>query len=77
MALIVPGSHARSATIHVLTSMQLSRGFTTLALLSTPRKDVVDWVKATSSFFEGDSRPIMLFDGNSACLRNLLAQIIL
>ncbi|GMH15927.1 hypothetical protein Nepgr_017768 [Nepenthes gracilis] len=24
---------------------------------------VVDWAEATSSFFEGDSRPIMLFDG--------------
>ncbi|KAF6152745.1 hypothetical protein GIB67_021405 [Kingdonia uniflora] len=27
------------------------------------RGDVVDWVEATTSFFEQDSRPIMLFDG--------------
>ncbi|KAJ7951892.1 Dcc family protein chloroplastic-like [Quillaja saponaria] len=33
------------------------------ATLSQPRGDEVDWVEATSSFFEKDSRPIMLFDG--------------
>ncbi|MCL7023177.1 hypothetical protein MKW94_010906 [Papaver nudicaule] len=46
------------------------RRVSTLAsTLSTSRPDdkeevVVDWVKATSNFFDqGDSRPIMLFDG--------------
>ncbi|KAJ0724790.1 putative DCC1-like thiol-disulfide oxidoreductase family [Helianthus annuus] len=33
-----------------------------LASLSSP-PEVVDWVEATSSFFEQDTRPIMLFDG--------------
>ncbi|KAL8242657.1 hypothetical protein R6Q59_012959 [Mikania micrantha] len=35
------------------------------ASLSSPVRggDAVDWVEATSSFFEQDSRPIMLFDG--------------
>ncbi|KAL3511881.1 hypothetical protein ACH5RR_024598 [Cinchona calisaya] len=43
----------------------------TYAALSTPtptagvgtHEDAVDWVVATSSFFEQDSSPIMLFDG--------------
>ncbi|CAA0839150.1 DCC family protein - chloroplastic, partial [Striga hermonthica] len=35
-------------------------------LSSPPREDkaaAADWVKETASFFEQDSRPIMLFDG--------------
>ncbi|XP_027187315.1 DCC family protein At1g52590, chloroplastic isoform X2 [Cicer arietinum] len=31
--------------------------------LSQPRSDGVKWVEATSSFFDQDKRPIMLFDG--------------
>ncbi|XP_024021861.1 DCC family protein At1g52590, chloroplastic isoform X2 [Morus notabilis] len=30
---------------------------------TSPRGDVVDWVEATSGFFQNDTRPIMLFDG--------------
>ncbi|KAI3888850.1 hypothetical protein MKW92_047140 [Papaver armeniacum] len=52
------------------------RKFSTLATtISTSRPDdkeeVVDWVKATSNFFDqGDSRPIMLFDGTRCNLCN-------
>ncbi|KAK4780370.1 hypothetical protein SAY87_016476 [Trapa incisa] len=63
MMLIVPVGPVGPAKIHVSTTRQLSRGFKALASLSTPRKEAVDWVEATSSFFERDSRPIMLFDG--------------
>ncbi|GKV28164.1 hypothetical protein SLEP1_g37250 [Rubroshorea leprosula] len=41
----------------------VSKRITTSATLSPPRRDPVNWVEATSSFFELDSRPIMLFDG--------------
>ncbi|KAG9459651.1 hypothetical protein H6P81_004159 [Aristolochia fimbriata] len=35
-----------------------------LAALAPPsRRSEVDWVEATSGFFEKDTRPIMLFDG--------------
>ncbi|KAH7866515.1 hypothetical protein Vadar_021334 [Vaccinium darrowii] len=39
--------------------------FTTFATLSPLRggETAVDWVESTSSFFEEDTRPIMLFDG--------------
>ncbi|XP_022777135.1 DCC family protein At1g52590, chloroplastic isoform X1 [Durio zibethinus] len=36
---------------------------TVFATLSPPRPDTVNWVEATSSFFDQDTRPIMLFDG--------------
>ena len=41
---------------------------TTSATLSPPNTQIkvgnnIDWIEATSSFFEHDSRPIMLFDG--------------
>ncbi|OWM78264.1 hypothetical protein CDL15_Pgr015083 [Punica granatum] len=62
MALLVPGG-VGSARITVPASARLSRRFRTLASLNAPPKDSVSWVEATSSFFEGDSRPIMLFDG--------------
>ncbi|KAI6689959.1 hypothetical protein NL676_026787 [Syzygium grande] len=61
MALLVPGGCARLSPSS--SSRVRSRRFATFAALSTPRKDAVDWVAATSSFFEQDSRPIMLFDG--------------
>jgi len=40
-----------------------ARKATTFATLSQPRSDNVNWVEATSSFFDQDKRPIMLFDG--------------
>ncbi|XP_058780482.1 DCC family protein At1g52590, chloroplastic [Vicia villosa] len=41
-----------------------ARRVKTLATLSQPQSDDgVNWVEATSSFFEQDKRPIMLFDG--------------
>ncbi|KAL5698020.1 hypothetical protein ACHQM5_029109 [Ranunculus cassubicifolius] len=52
----------RSPPAHVSRRQKL----TCAAVLSSPRKsegEVIDWVEATSSFFEQDSRPIMLFDG--------------
>ncbi|KAF8026747.1 hypothetical protein BT93_F3276 [Corymbia citriodora subsp. variegata] len=61
MALLVPGGCARlspSSSLRVR-----NRRFAAFATLSTPQKDAADWVEATSSFFEQDSRPIMLFDG--------------
>ncbi|GAU27788.1 hypothetical protein TSUD_113670 [Trifolium subterraneum] len=39
------------------------RKVNTFATLSQPRNDAVNWVEATSSFFDQDKRPIMLFDG--------------
>ncbi|XVE89111.1 hypothetical protein DITRI_Ditri19aG0124200 [Diplodiscus trichospermus] len=36
---------------------------TVSATLSPPRPDTVNCVEATSSFFDQDTRPIMLFDG--------------
>ncbi|KAK2425422.1 putative thiol-disulfide oxidoreductase DCC [Trifolium repens] len=40
-----------------------ARRVNTFATLSQPRNDAVNWVEATSSFFDQDKRPIMLFDG--------------
>ncbi|CAM8948388.1 unnamed protein product [Rhodiola kirilowii] len=48
---------ASSPTIHV------RRRAVPSATLSTTRTDSADWVEATSSYFDQDSRPIMLFDG--------------
>ncbi|XVF86477.1 hypothetical protein PTKIN_Ptkin18bG0043500 [Pterospermum kingtungense] len=36
---------------------------TVFATYSPPRPDSMSWVEATSSFFDQDTRPIMLFDG--------------
>ncbi|GMJ14259.1 hypothetical protein like AT1G52590 [Hibiscus trionum] len=36
---------------------------TVFATLTPPRLDSLNWVEATSSFFDQDTRPIMLFDG--------------
>ncbi|XP_048129739.1 DCC family protein At1g52590, chloroplastic [Rhodamnia argentea] len=61
MALLVPGGCARlrpSSSLRVT-----NRRFAAPAALSTPQKDAAASVEATSSFFEQDSRPIMLFDG--------------
>ncbi|KAK9229357.1 hypothetical protein WN944_022319 [Citrus x changshan-huyou] len=61
MALLVPGGGcARLAISH---PAQVSRRTAVVATLSPPKLDKVDyWVDATSSFFEPDSRPIMLYD---------------
>ncbi|XP_021906621.1 DCC family protein At1g52590, chloroplastic [Carica papaya] len=42
---------------------RVRKRISTLATLSPPQRSTVDWVKETASFFEKDSRPIMLFDG--------------
>ncbi|XP_024979907.1 DCC family protein At1g52590, chloroplastic [Cynara cardunculus var. scolymus] len=49
--------------IHVRSSSR--RRSAVLANLSSPPRggEALDWVEATSSFFEQDTRPIMLFDG--------------
>ncbi|XP_027342054.1 DCC family protein At1g52590, chloroplastic [Abrus precatorius] len=39
------------------------RKVNTFATLSQPRSDTANWVEATSTFFDQDKRPIMLFDG--------------
>ncbi|CAL1403489.1 unnamed protein product [Linum trigynum] len=43
--------------------MQVGRRFATTAALSHSPGETVNWVEATNSVFEKDSRPIMLFDG--------------
>ncbi|KAG6426025.1 hypothetical protein SASPL_110238 [Salvia splendens] len=54
------------AALIVPVTAPLRRQFHVSAALSTPPRSnspAVDWVKETASFFEQDSRPIMLFDG--------------
>ncbi|KAI3525125.1 hypothetical protein L2E82_02447 [Cichorium intybus] len=71
MALIpaAPTLAASSARITVpppivgVRSTSLRRSAILANLSSPPRSEAVDWVEATSSFFEQDTRPIMLFDG--------------
>ncbi|KAK4252892.1 hypothetical protein QN277_011026 [Acacia crassicarpa] len=41
----------------------VTRRINTFAILSQPRSEPINWVEATSSFFDEDRRPIMLFDG--------------
>ncbi|KAI9107509.1 hypothetical protein K1719_021546 [Acacia pycnantha] len=41
----------------------VTRRINTFATLSQPRSEPINWVEATSSFFDQDQRPIMLFDG--------------
>ncbi|KAK9281812.1 hypothetical protein L1049_004718 [Liquidambar formosana] len=60
MAILVPAGCAR---LCVSRPAQVRRRVTPFATMSPPRGDTIDWVKETSSFFEQDSRPIMLFDG--------------
>ncbi|KHG21771.1 hypothetical protein F383_04241 [Gossypium arboreum] len=43
---------------------------TIFATLSPSRPDTVNWVEATSSFFDQDTRPIMLFDGKKLLRRS-------
>jgi len=51
--------------VKLTTCLPRARKATTFAALSNsqPRSDNVNWVEATSSFFDQDKRPIMLFDG--------------
>lgn len=61
MAFMIPGG---CVGLGVSRPAHVKRRLTAFAILSPPRSDVVDWVKATSGFFEQDTRPIMLFDGS-------------
>lgn len=63
MAFTVPGG---CVGLGVSRPAHVKRRSTAFATLSPPRggAEVVDWVKATSGFFDRDTRPIMLFDGN-------------
>ncbi|GAB4850083.1 hypothetical protein Ancab_029381 [Ancistrocladus abbreviatus] len=69
MAVLVPATCSRLNFAAAPQPFKLSRRFTAFAALSPPPSPprggntVVDWVAATSSFFDNDSRPIMLFDG--------------
>lgn len=69
MALLVTGGFPRFAVPAPVVAGIRSRriAISCSALSSPPKRDgqpaSVDWVEATNSFFEQDSRPIMLFDG--------------
>ncbi|GMY34015.1 DCC family protein At1g52590, chloroplastic isoform X1 [Fagus crenata] len=60
MALLAPGGCAR---LNMPRTAHVRQRLTPFATLSPAEGQAVDWVKATSIFFEQDSRPIMLFDG--------------
>ncbi|XP_011042730.1 PREDICTED: DCC family protein At1g52590, chloroplastic [Populus euphratica] len=61
MAILGPGS---CTLLRLTPSIHDKRRIATFATQSPPRNDsAVNWVEATSGFFEKDSRPIMLFDG--------------
>ncbi|XP_050234182.1 DCC family protein At1g52590, chloroplastic [Mercurialis annua] len=61
MASVAPGSYVRLNLPPIAPARRRTRVFATV---SPPKKTVtMDWVEATNSFFEKDSRPIMLFDG--------------
>ncbi|OMP00076.1 putative thiol-disulfide oxidoreductase DCC protein [Corchorus olitorius] len=60
MALHLSGGFSR---LNHSPSEQFKNRFTVSATISPPRPDTVNWVEATSSFFDQDTRPIMLFDG--------------
>lgn len=61
MAVLLPDGCAR---LCVSRPAHVRRRVTPFATLSPPRGgDTIDWVEATSTFFEQDTRPIMLFDG--------------
>ncbi|GFY96972.1 putative thiol-disulfide oxidoreductase DCC [Actinidia rufa] len=76
MELVVPaGCAGRSVSLtvgHVRRSRRQLVTFTSSATLSPLRggEAAVDWVEATSSFFEKDTRPIMLFDGKKLLRRS-------
>ncbi|KAL1195321.1 DCC family protein [Cardamine amara subsp. amara] len=60
MAILIPASFGR---LTVPSNAQVRLRVSASANQRTFRRDSVDWVKETSSFFEEDKRPIMLFDG--------------
>ncbi|KAG2729290.1 hypothetical protein I3843_01G237600 [Carya illinoinensis] len=60
LTLLAPGGCARLCAPR---PAHIRHRVTTFATLSSPGGHAVDWVEATSSFFEQDARPIMLFDG--------------
>ncbi|WJZ94795.1 hypothetical protein VitviT2T_013624 [Vitis vinifera] len=60
LALSVPVGCAR---LRASTAARVRPTVVVSANLAPLRGDAVDWVAGTSSFFEQDSRPIMLFDG--------------
>ena len=62
LALSVPVGCAR---LRASTAARVRPTVIVSANLAPPRGDAVDWVAGTSSFFEQDSRPIMLFDGKA------------
>ena len=63
MALQLPGCVGNLNSSLRPCNVRRSRRISTFATLSQPRGDAVNWVEATSRFFENDTRPIMLFDG--------------
>ncbi|KAK6125177.1 hypothetical protein DH2020_041078 [Rehmannia glutinosa] len=66
MALMVPVKFAHLTVPLPAHVSPRRRRFNVSATLSSPPRGVttaVDWVKETASYFEQDSRPIMLFDG--------------
>lgn len=65
LTLLAPGGCARLCAPR---PAHIRHRVTTFATLSSPGGHAVDWVEATSSFFEQDARPIMLFDGMYACI---------
>ncbi|KAF8400654.1 hypothetical protein HHK36_013953 [Tetracentron sinense] len=56
-------AQAPCVRLHLRRPAHVRHQISPLATLSPPPDGVVDWAEATSSFFEQDSRPIMLFDG--------------
>ena len=62
LALSVPVGCAR---LRASTAARVRPTVSVSANLAPPRGDAVDWVAGTSSFFEQDSRPIMLYDGKA------------
>lgn len=73
MALLLPGGCIRvRPPLSLSRPAHVRRKLTTFATVSPTRGESVDWVQATSSFFEDDTRPIMLFDGKPGSLSYLL-----
>ncbi|KAL9323178.1 hypothetical protein ACSQ67_011231 [Phaseolus vulgaris] len=63
MALQLPTLSGCARSFNSSVCSMSGRKFSTFATLSQPRGDTTNWVEATSSFFDQDKRPIMLFDG--------------
>nr|GMD10528.1 DCC family protein At1g52590, chloroplastic [Ipomoea batatas] len=66
MALTLPAGCSRltvAPRVHVPPRHRLTVFATVSSPPSSGGEKAVDWVEATASFFEADTRPIMLFDG--------------